>query len=68
MRLAVARHLFPPPLREGMKRLTILCRQEKKKKIKKTCENSVKSLDCFVRRRYYIVIKNLFFLGRALLF
>lgn len=42
--------------------------QEKKKKIKETCENSVKSLECFVRRRYNKVIKNLFSLGRALLF
>ena len=39
---------FPPG--EGVKRLTVLCRQEKKKKIKKTCEYDVKSLACFVRR------------------
>ena len=42
---------FFPPLWAGIKRLTVFMQaREKEKKLKKTCENSVNSLACFVRR------------------
>jgi len=41
---------FPPPGGRHEEADCFMLAREKEKKIKKTCENSVKSLACFVRR------------------